>query len=488
MLQSIPMCLDDDELAKFVDGEVDAGEAARVEAHIADCPTCCAVVAELARQGATHASERVLDELVTLPLPDNTQALPLGTRVGRYEVIERVGSGATGTVYAAHDPDLNRRVALKVLRSSARGEAWRARLLREAQAMARIAHPAVVTVFDVGYHDGQLFIAMEFVAGGTLRDWLTASERAWCEVLDVFMRVGDGLAAAHAAGLVHRDFKPENVLVSRDGQVRVTDFGLARPLSTTAEKPPASGALSESGTLQARLTRTGALVGTPAYMSLEQLEGQTADEKSDVWSFCVTLYEALYRERPFSGKTLEGLREAIRAGAIRPEPSRNGVPLSLRRVLVKALGPGRGVHYRSMRALLAALERARKRPLRVRMTALVAGFVAATLIAQVASRARETRAWHPTRPLAPGAATTPPERLVAGTTAPAPPLSVTPSAEPAAPVRRVFDAEKNRDRGHPTPPPRSSHRAEPASPTITSARPEALAEPKLGTNDAPILR
>jgi serine/threonine protein kinase len=487
MLGSVSNCLDDEELARFVDGDVHASEAERVEAHIADCPTCCGVVAALAREGGSGAGERLTSELPSFLRADAPSTLAPGTRVGRYELVERVGTGATGTVYAAQDPDLSRRVALKLLHPRARGEAWRARLLREARAMARIVHPAVVTVYDVGYHDGQLFIAMEFVAGGTLRDWVSAEPRTWQEVLDVFSRVGDGLGAAHAAGLVHRDFKPENVLVSLDGEVRVTDFGLARPLSTAAFDDPVACAPSESGTLRARLTRTGALVGTPAYMSLEQLEGQPADEHSDLFSFCVALYEALYGERPFSGTTLTSLRAAIRAGRIRPEPVKSGVPAALRRVLLKALGPDRERHYPSLRALLTALDRQREKPLRARVAISALGVGLALTLALAADHARVPRDSEGARSPAPVAAASPARNLVNVATTASPTVSAASSALLVAPATTAGTArapDSHRQRRRPTllrspslPPPSAS-----------SSVPLVGAEPKLGTNDAPILR
>jgi serine/threonine protein kinase len=484
MLGSVSKCLDDEELGRFVDGDVDVDEADRVEAHIADCPTCCGVVAELARECASGTGERLTSELPSSLASEAPNPLAPGTRVGRYELIERVGTGATGTVYAAHDPDLRRRVALKLLHPRARGEAWRARLLREARAMARIVHPAVVTVYDVGYHDEQLFIAMEFVAGGTLRDWASARPRTWHEVLDVFSRVGHGLAAAHAAGLVHRDFKPENVLVSIDGEVRVTDFGLARPLSAAPFDDPVVDALSESGTLRARLTRTGALVGTPAYMSLEQLEGQPADERSDLFSFSVALYEALYGERPFSGKTLKSLRAAIRAGAIRREPARSDVPAPLRRVLTRALGPDRGRHYPSLQALLGALDEVRKRPLRARMAISLRDVGLVLTLALGADHVQIARELRHARPPAAAARALSASKLVSVTTPLDPVASAVSSAlaaAPAATASKAGDSERHRRRPAPLRP-----SSPPASPPASTA---ALGgtEPRLGTNDAPIL-
>jgi serine/threonine protein kinase len=201
-------------------------------------------------------------------------------------VLDRIGAGGMGVVYAAYDPELDRRVALKLLRPDRFGsDADRLRLLREAQALARLADPHVVSVYDTGTFGDRVFVAVELVEGETLRQWLgglRAAPRSWREVLARFLPAGRGLAAAHAAGLVHRDFKPENVLLGRDGRVRVADFGLA-------EAAPEPG-----GKLAALPAEWGLVLGTPAYMAPEQLRGIAVDARSDQFSFCVALFEALY--------------------------------------------------------------------------------------------------------------------------------------------------------------------------------------------------
>jgi hypothetical protein len=230
------------------------------------------------------------------------------------------------------------------------------RLRREAQAMARLSHPNVVTVFDVGMASGQLFVAMELVEGATLASWLGATPRTVDEIVAQFLAAGQGLAAAHAAGFVHRDFKPANVLVGDDGRVCVTDFGLARLVDEStplAAAPP----LSASPTVAGELTQTGMLVGTPLYMAPEQLEGRAADARADQFSFCVGLYEAIYGQRPFAGSTVEELRPAIRSGRI-VEPARaRKVRPWLRRVLLRGLRADPDERYPSMSALLRDLGR-----------------------------------------------------------------------------------------------------------------------------------
>jgi eukaryotic-like serine/threonine-protein kinase len=238
-----------------------------------------------------------------------------GTSIGRFLVIEPLGEGGMGVVYAAYDPELDRKVAIKLLHPRVGDSAdLRARLLREAQAMARLTHPNVVSVYDVGTFKDDVFVAMEFVDGRTLRAWLKEKPRSWREVLGAFRQAGQGLAAAHAAGLVHRDFKPTNVLVRRDEVVKVSDFGLALTHSSGRDVRPALDAVSAAPTSPSRPAPSspGSApplpsspgVGTPGYMAPEQLRGEAIDARADQYAFCVALYEALLGERPFEGKTL----------------------------------------------------------------------------------------------------------------------------------------------------------------------------------------
>ncbi|HXI57350.1 MAG TPA: bifunctional serine/threonine-protein kinase/formylglycine-generating enzyme family protein, partial [Polyangia bacterium] len=338
-----------------------------------------------------------------------------GVRIGRYVVLERVGSGAMGVVYGAYDPELDRKIALKLLlkpRAGVYKPGASARLLREAKAMARLAHPNVVAVHDVGLVDDQVFLAMEFLAGGTLRRWLQAEQRSWRQILDVFIAAGRGLAAAHAAGLVHRDFKPENVLLDKDGRPRVVDFGLARDAETAADDDgsdsDSSGAAAQAVTVEATpadmaaaaaaaasvggrtgghletLTRTGALMGTPAYMAPEQFLGERADERSDQFSFCVALYEALYGERPFAGDDLISLSVSVTEGQVRTLPKDRGVPTWVRRALLRGLRPNPGDRYPSMAWLIGALEDdpAIKRRRRLIAAGVVGVVLASLLVAQ----------------------------------------------------------------------------------------------------------
>jgi tetratricopeptide (TPR) repeat protein len=305
-------------------------------------------------------------------------------RLGRYLVIKRLGAGGMGVVYKAYDPALDRRVAVKLLRGRESGQA-RARLLREAQAMARLSHPNVVPVFDVGTVDEQVFVAMDFVDGEDLHAWL-AERRPWQEVLDVFLQAGAGLAAAHAVGLVHRDFKPDNVLLSRDpatGRLRaqVADFGLARRDDEQTDEPVDAEfvLLSRASMLDQGLTRVGAVVGTPLYMSPEQHLGASVDPRSDQFSFCVALFEGLYGERPFAGDTVEALALAASSPRRRPPPPGSRVPGWLHRLCLRGLQPDREARFPGMDALLAEAARrrvqGRNRWLAVGGAALVAAAV-----------------------------------------------------------------------------------------------------------------
>jgi hypothetical protein len=279
-------------------------------------------------------------------------------RVGRFLVIRTLGAGGMGVVAEAYDPELDRRVALKLLKSDHARLDSQTRLLREAQAMARLSHPNVVQVYDVGLVGDQVFIAMELVRGQTLGAWLDARPRGWREVVRVFADAGRGLAAAHAAGLVHRDFKPDNVLLAADGRVCVADFGLAR------EEHPDAAASSEAVTnpgerklLADTLTATGVLMGTPVYMSPEQHRGEQAGPASDIFSFSVALFEALHGARPFAGDTLVALAHNVLQGALVAPPSGRGVPARLDAVVRRGLATRPEDRFPSFEALLAELAR-----------------------------------------------------------------------------------------------------------------------------------
>jgi tetratricopeptide (TPR) repeat protein/predicted Ser/Thr protein kinase len=291
--------------------------------------------------------------------------LARGAEVGRYVVLAKLGAGAMGVVFAAYDPELDRKVALKLLRgqldSSSAQSHGRTRLLREAQALARLSHPNVLAVYDVGTLEGRVWLAMEFIEGQTLTEWLRLQPR-WRAVVEVMLAAGRGLEAAHAAGLLHRDFKPDNVMVSHDDRVRVVDFGLARSEGPSNPKAEAdTRANPEIAALSLQVTQAGALMGTPRYMAPEQFQSGAVGAAADQFAFAVTLWEGLYGERPFRGNTVIELAADVLSGR-KPQPPRGArVPSWLRRVCERGLATKPEHRYPSLGALLAELERGQSR-------------------------------------------------------------------------------------------------------------------------------
>jgi eukaryotic-like serine/threonine-protein kinase len=274
-------------------------------------------------------------------------------RIGRYPILGRLGQGGMGTVFVAYDDRLDRKIAIKVMLSAAGGGSTRLRerMRREAQAMARLSHPNIVAVHEVGELGEEVFIAMEFVRGTTLDAWLSERARSWREVLEVFQGAGRGLAAAHEAGLVHRDFKPSNVMVGEDGLVKILDFGLARWSAEDEASTPAALDPERSGSL----TRTGAVVGTPAFMAPEQLRSEPATARSDQFSFCVALHTALFGQRPFAGRNVRELVLAVSEGRLVEPPKDAAVPAWVRRAVLRGLAHDPDGRFPSMTALLEAL-------------------------------------------------------------------------------------------------------------------------------------
>ena len=295
-----------------------------------------------------------LAPLAELLDPQEAPRLAAGTVLADNFLIEEpIGSGGMGIVYRARDLQLGRAVALKLHRPMEHGTD---RLRREAASMAKLTHPNVATVHEVGTHDGMLFIAMELVDGVTARRWVAQTERTPLEIVALYHAAGLGLAAAHRAGLVHRDFKPENVLVDGEDVPRVVDFGLARQAFEDSD----SVGLSElQGTLAdaepGSLTMTGAVVGTPAYMAPEQFQNREVDARTDQYSFCVSLYEAVYGSRPHVGASLEELRSAVVEEDVPSPPKGSRVPGRLRRVLLRGLAKEPSARWPSMEALLDEL-------------------------------------------------------------------------------------------------------------------------------------
>lgn len=363
---------------------------------------------------------------------------PPGTRVGRFVLVSRLGQGGMGSVYLAYDPELDRRVAIKLLRSglAASHAEFRQRMLREAQAMAKVAHRNVVTVYDVGTFEGGVFLAMEFVDGRTLGRWVDEEAPDHRTVLRVLTEAGEGLAAAHKAGLIHRDVKLDNVLVARDGRVLVADFGIVRaaqaappretsptprvrtpsvdvptgedtrveaprarvapahtPAAATAPVPTPDADATLTATdvpsgLETPLTDVGGVVGTPGYAAPEQISCQPIDARSDQFSFCVTLYRALYRQKPFPSRDFAEYVVALTEPPL--PPPKSDVPEWIWQVIARGLAQEPADRFPDMRALLDAL--ARDPAQRRRRWAASASIVALVAIGAIGARHLATRA------------------------------------------------------------------------------------------------
>jgi tetratricopeptide (TPR) repeat protein len=302
-------------------------------------------------------------------------------QIGRYRVRSRLGGGAMGVVYAAFDAELERDVAIKLV-AMAYGpgaDELSERLLREARALARLEHPNVVRVYEVGSYRGQIYICMERVHGHTLDEWLSLRTRGWEVVLAVLIAAGKGLQAAHAAGLVHRDFKPDNVLIDAADDAHVADFGLVKYSEGASAADPGEerweGEAADVGSIG--LTQFGNVLGTPAYMSPEQHFGEPVGPYSDQFSFCIVLYEALYGMRPFNGDSWAAIRMQVQEGSVPPPPLGSQVPRRLFRVLARGLAKAPGDRWPSMDALLEALTHDPWR-VRVRVAAIAGGLAAAS--------------------------------------------------------------------------------------------------------------
>ena len=332
-----------------------------------------------------------------LPPSDQAAAAPSSQEmIGHFVVRARLGEGGMGVVYAGVDADLGRPVAIKLVRDEVDNGGYRARLLREAQAMARLEHPNVVRVYEIGNDSrGRLFVAMELVEGETLSKWLAARRHDWRAVVGMFAQVGAGLSAVHRAGLVHRDFKPDNVLVDRTGRARVADFGLARLDPATATTSPMQS-----------LTRTGAVMGTPGFMAPEQQFGADVDARADQYSYCVALRAAL------GGKDQPGVPERVRAVVARGlayDPSERWASMD---ELLGALARAAGVHVRrERRGVVVAIA----------LVAVVAGGIAT--VAAVRS---------PDKPA--------PIDVVIATPQPTPRVAIVPDASVAVPAPPPVDA------------------------------------------------
>lgn len=357
-------CLSDEIVANFVGAKLPPKDIAPIDAHLDSCEDCRTLVAALAG---------------TLSESNSSAPLAPAPKFGRYVVLDVLGQGAMGIVYAAYDPKLDRKIAIKLLHAEKDeskkrlGPSRQERFLREAKAMARLVHPNVVTVHDTGTAEDSVFVAMEYVDGLNLRQWLDDSPRDTAAIIDAFKQAGTGLAAAHNAGIVHRDFKPDNVFVASEGAVKVGDFGLvslagaggvASIESEDYRIARGSGvdtsSSNESATGEnATLTQTGTLLGTALYMSPEQFNAVSVGPAADQFSFCVAFYEALYGAPPFARgvrSTYSELRTSVLTGAVNTPSEASNVPVWLRAVVMRGLSQDPGQRYPDMGALLIDLE------------------------------------------------------------------------------------------------------------------------------------
>ena len=401
-------CVNEQTVQDLVSGRLAGAALGGVERHLAECSACAEWVVEAAGRsepGTATAADRRLRPRAPSLAPAGP-SLPTGTMVGHYVVLGFLGAGGMGEVYAAYDPSLERKVAIKFLRPDHVGrgasDVATERMRREARLVAKLSHPNVVVMYEIDVFGDRVFIAMEHVDGESVADWMRSTPRSVKEIVRVFLAAGAGLAAAHAAGVIHRDFKPHNVMLTKGGDVRVMDFGLAHldavadgdvDLTVTADDSAgfAFNRGAEPSSSEERLTRTGALLGTPAYMAPEQLEGRRAGARTDQYSFCVALFEALHGHRPPGAFSLPA-RPSTTAAAAPPKPASRKVPAWLRRILRRGLAADPERRYPSMDDLLAELGQGARRPRRVLMAAaagivLVAGVAWGTVHTQRARRA-----------------------------------------------------------------------------------------------------
>jgi hypothetical protein len=356
-------CIGDNTLVELVENSVSPSQARHLDGHFARCADC------RRRWAALAASPSRMAQAPTSPAGMGAHLdLKPGTKIGRFVVSHEIGRGGMGVVFAARDPHLDRPAAIKLLHGAGGDEpAARAqeRLLAEARAMARLDHPNIIKVYEAGLFQQETYIAMEMVDGETLCHWARRWQRPWASVLAVFRQAGSALAHAHANGLAHGDFKPENVLIDDADRVRVTDFGLSRWFEREGRPQPASDLGEFVG-------------GTPRYMAPEQFRGEPANARSDQFNFCVALYECLYSRHPFargSARSLLELSEHQATAPLRADArAAHGVPAWLHPVLARGLHRDPASRHASMDALLEALA-----PRRARARWPLAAFAAAAL-------------------------------------------------------------------------------------------------------------
>lgn len=360
--EDLPACPQDEDVAEYVLGSLEAARREAMGVHIDTCVSCRQAISTLALSLSSVGGDLE---------PGNVSAaessLGPGSQVGRFVVLNLIGAGQMGQVYLAYDPALERNVALKFVHDGdGDGDQVERRFRREARVMAKLAHPNLVAIHDVGVWQSQLYLAMDFVSGLTLRDWLKAKERSWPDIRRVMLEAARGLSAAHQAGIVHRDFKPENILVGKDGRVLVADFGLAVRNQSDVGR--------ESEELQ--MATPGS--GTPAYMAAEQFSGGAPSERSDQFSYCAVLFECLCGTRPFVGETVAELRTSVLLG--QPKSFRPTVAgaTRIKSIVMRGLALRPEDRMASMQEIVTLLERDEGQ--RARIIAWAASLVAIAII------------------------------------------------------------------------------------------------------------
>jgi predicted Ser/Thr protein kinase len=395
-------CPTEDTLARYGEQNLSAQEHAAIEAHLESCEACDLATAMLRASYASSIQLAASNEASLEAFVRRTRLareLAPGANLDRFRLLRRMGMGAMGVVFAAHDAELDRNVALKVLLDDdASGD--KGRLVQEARSMAKLTHPNVVAAYQIGVAGGRVFLAMELVDGSTLKEWLVARPVV-TEIVRLFHLIALAVDAGHRAGILHRDLKPQNILVTRDGQPKVTDFGLAEAsLAGATNSSPA---------------------GTPAYMAPEVLSGGRGGAAADQFSLAVCLHEALAGRRPHEAATLEGLREAVQ----RPAAIDRSIPARLRAVLVRALDPDPEKRFASTAAFGDALLAPKRSRVGLGVGA-IAALTGALAIAFTLNRGVSTAQASATVPVSPV--------VTAAAAAPEPAPAPTPSAAPTTPV------------------------------------------------------
>jgi eukaryotic-like serine/threonine-protein kinase len=403
--QDVSRCPSEDMLARYGDRLLDTISHATLEAHLVQCESCDLAAAMFRGSHAaslqlSFATGGQADLTSFVQRTKLARSLVPGAQLGRFRLLNRVGIGAMGVVFAAHDPELDRNVALKVLLETSDSPAReRDRVAREARSMAKLAHPNVVTVYEIGVAEDRVFLAMELVVGSTLQEWL-ALKPPQAAILSVFQRVTEAVEAGHRAGIVHRDLKPQNILMTHEGHPKVTDFGLAEAATSSETE--------------------GLLVGTPAYMSLEAMRGAPAGPATDQFALAVCLHEALTGKRPYEANSIEEMRRILEA---KPVVDRS-IPAPIRAALERALDPSPALRFGSVADFGVAFGIPRKSAFRKR-TAFAGMALTGLAVASVSAFASARRVAAPS--LSPSAGA---NAIVAESTTPRVAASVNRSPEP----------------------------------------------------------